>query len=117
MLPPRAQPLALNHPPPATAAGQNLPPSMGYQGKLPRGVRAKQRTPLEEFEARFDEVLEEVAEREAHLQEMAGLGIGARQAEEMAARLRSEIAERVGQLRKLDMRIKELRAKEDTQQQ
>lgn len=87
---------------------------MGFQGKLQRGGGARARlTPLEEFEARFDEIIQEIAEREAHLQEMAQLGAGGKRVEELSGQLRSEIAERVKQLRKLDARIQELRAKED----
>lgn len=89
----------------------NLPP-LGYGRNVPRGnLRSKQqRTPLEEFEQRFDEVIEEIAERESHLEEMGQLG---GRTDDMATQVRAEIAERVRLLRRLDDRIKEMRAADD----
>lgn len=93
------------------AFAQNLPSAMGFQSKLPRGApRSKQRSALEEFETRFDEVIQEIAERKEHLEEMGQLGATGKKVEDLRVQLQAEIAERVKQLRRLDNRIQELRA-------
>ena len=59
---------------------------------------------------RRSQVLGEIAEREQELVELGAQGQGGCAA---ASRMRGEIAEKVGQLRKMDARIQELQRAED----